>query len=166
MTEHQRLFLVQADSNFRAYKLFRGQETLSLHSCHILYYLQMAMELLGKAHAWKQGPTRKTHRAFVNFLRSLSFNRKAQKKLGYAGKIEMWEHKLRKSVSLAQAIENLAPANAGEGPNHEYPWPPDTPTGAPVEFEFPVWTELTEKAHGHDFLALVEHLFSAAETYL
>jgi hypothetical protein len=164
MTEHQRLFLIQARTNFYVFKVFRKQEAIP--RCHALYYLQMATELLGKAHAWKRGPTKLTHRAFVKFLRGLSSNPKAQKQLGYEGQNENWAHLLRKSIPLAEGIEDLAPALAGNGPNAEYPWPPEDPTTAPVEFEFPIWTELTETAHGRQFLTLTGNLFDAAEAYL
>jgi hypothetical protein len=80
MTEHQRLFLVQARTDLVVFELLLRQAELP--ACHALHYLQMATELLGKAHAWKHSPQVTTHRAFVGFLRSLSTNRKAQKQLG------------------------------------------------------------------------------------
>jgi hypothetical protein len=83
MTEHQRLFLVQARTDVAVFKLLR--KTANLPACHALHYLQMATELLGKAHAWKQGPRANTHRAFVAFLRSLSSNRRAQMQFGFEG---------------------------------------------------------------------------------
>ena len=54
MTEYQRLFLVQARTDFAVFELLRRQADLP--ACHKLHYLQMATELLGKAHAWKHGP--------------------------------------------------------------------------------------------------------------
>lgn len=164
MTEHQRLFLVQARANFGLFTELRKQETLP--RCHALHYLQMATELLGKAYAWRNGPTKLTHRALVTFLKSLSSNKKAQKQLGYGGQNANWTNLLRKSMPLADQIERLAPNLAGDGPNPEYPWPPDDPTDAPVEFEFPVWKELTETAHGPLFLKLIAELFQVAEAYL
>ena len=68
MTEYQRLFLVQARTDFAVFELLRRQSDLP--ECHALHYLQMATELLGKAHAWKHGPRTNTHRAFVGFLRA------------------------------------------------------------------------------------------------
>ncbi len=56
MTEHQRLFLVQARSCFAVFELLEEQSDLP--SCHSLQHLQMVTELLGKAHAWKNGPHR------------------------------------------------------------------------------------------------------------
>ena len=121
MNPHQRLFLIQAKTDILVFERFRKDS--SLPDCHALHYLQMATELLGKAHAWKNGPRANTHRAFVGFLRSLATNRGAQKKLGYAGQNENWQHLIRKSVPLAENIEDLAPALAQDGPNPEYPWP-------------------------------------------
>lgn len=164
MTEPQRLFLVQGRSVFAVFGIFRKQQTT--HHCHALHYLQVATELLGKAYAWRTGPTKLTHRAFVAFLRSLSQNSKARNQLGYEGKNGAWKHMLRKSEPLAEQIEDLAPALAGDNPNPEYPWPPDNPTQTPVEFEFPIWTELTTTPHGHQFIKLITALFASAEAYL
>ena len=80
MTEQQRLFLVQARTDFEVFKLFRGAPRWP--SCHALHYPQMAPELLGKA-SWRHSCPRKSHRAFVPFLRSLSHNRDAQQQLGF-----------------------------------------------------------------------------------
>jgi hypothetical protein len=164
MTEYQRLFLVQARTDFAVFELLRKEPTLP--ACHALHYLQMATELLGKAHAWKHGPRANTHRAFVGFLRSLATNRKAQKQLGFEGRNENWEHLIRKSIPLAEQVEDLAPALAGDGPNPEYPWPPHAPQVAPAAHEFAVWQELEETAAGRQFLHLVGRLFAAAEAFI
>jgi len=76
VNEHQRLFLVQARSGFAVFELLRKQPAVA--SCHPLHYLQIATEMFGKAHAWKTGPSFRTHRAIVGFLRSLSTNCAAQ----------------------------------------------------------------------------------------
>ncbi|HUY33433.1 MAG TPA: hypothetical protein VMV69_11850 [Pirellulales bacterium] len=163
MTEFQRLFLVQSRSDFAVFKLLRKDQELP--PCHALHYLQMATELLGKAHAWRQGPRTRTHRAFVGFLRSLTSNRQAQVKLGFEGRNEHWGSMIRKSVPLAERVETLAPALNPDGPNSEYPWPRATPQFAPVEHAFDVWREL-QKPAGGTFLNLVGHLFAAAEAFL
>ncbi len=164
MTEHQRLFLVQARGSFGVFTLLRGQPDLP--ACHALHYLQMATELLGKAHAWKTGPKKTTHRSLVGFLRSLSSNRRAQRQLGFAGKNEQWEHLVRKSLPLAGRVEDLAPALAGDGPNPEYPWPPADPRAAPVEHSFEIWAELETTQVGRQFIGLVSGLFKVAEAFL
>jgi hypothetical protein len=164
MTEFQRLFLVQARTDLVVFELLRGKADLP--ACQALHYLQMSTELFGKAHAWKHGPQRNTHRAFVGFLRSLSTNRKAQNQLGFKGHNESWEHMIRKSVPLAERVEDLAPALALDGPNPEYPWPRAEPRFAPAEHEFAIWQELQATAAGRQFLKLIRDLFSVAEAFI
>jgi hypothetical protein len=86
--------------------------------------------------------------------------------LGFEGRNENWTHLLRKSVPLAEAIEDLAPALAGEGPNPEYPWPPSEPTVAPAEHLFAIWWQIQDTAAGRQFLNLLDRLFDSAETFL
>ncbi|HEV3006970.1 MAG TPA: hypothetical protein VGX78_21040 [Pirellulales bacterium] len=164
MTEYQRLFLVQARTDFAVFEQFRRQPDLP--ACHALHYLQMATELLGKAHAWKHGPRTNTHRAFVGFLRSLSTNRKAQKHLGFEGRNENWVHLIRKGVPLAENIEDLAPALSPDSANAEYPWPRNAPRVAPAEHTFETWQDLQETAAGRQFLNVLARLFAAAEVFL
>ncbi len=165
MTEFQRLFLVQARADFAVFELLRKEPGLS--RCHALHYLQMSTELLGKAYVWRNGfPGKNTHRAFVQFLRSLPFNRAAQKQLGKQGKNNAWEQIIRKNVPLAERIEDLAPALAQDGPNPEYPWPSEKPVIAPVEHEFSLWAILENKTEGRKFIELVQKLFAAADAYL
>jgi hypothetical protein len=164
VTEHQRLFLVQARTDYEVFVLLRAAPNLP--GCHALHYLQMATEMLGKAHAWRQGPRAGTHRAFVSFLRSLSTNRSAQKHLGYEGQNDNWLHLVRKAAPLAQRVENLAPSLSPDGPNPEYPWPRADPQAAPAEHVFDVWTELRDTAAGRQFLGLTDRLFAAADAYV
>ena len=164
MTEAQRLFLVQARSNHTVYKLLRGQEDLP--ACHLLHYLQMATELLGKARSWKHGPNISSHRAFVGFLKSLETNRRAQRGLGYEGKNAKWAQVIRKSHLLAERIEELAPALSLDGPNPEYPWPRDDPRLAPAEHRFSIWQDLSQTSDGRQFLELLARLFDLAEAFL
>lgn len=166
MTEYQQLFLVQARSDFAVFELLRRQPESEVPHFHALHYLQMATELLGKAHAWKHGPRKKTHRAVVSFLRSLSTNRSAQKHLGFEGQNQNWEHLIRKSIPLAERVEDLAPDLAGDGPNPEYPWPSGAPQATPAEHSFEIWQELQETAAGRQFLNFVGRLFAAAEAFL
>jgi hypothetical protein len=167
VTEHQRLFLLQARSDFDVFELLREHcRKGDFPACHALHYLQMATELLGKAHAWKRGPPRQTHRAFVRFLRGLATNGEAQKRLGFEGRNERWEQSIRKSVPLAEYVEDLAPALAGNGPNPEYPWPPAAPTSAPADHPFVLWDDLDGTSSGRQFLFLVTRLFAVAEAFL
>jgi hypothetical protein len=164
MKEEQRLFLVQAKSAYAVYRLLNADK--SLHHCHTLHYLQMATELLGKANAWKHGPIKKSHKALVPFLRSLSSNTKAQKQLAKGGQNENWANTIRKITPIAESLQKMAPTLAGDGPNPEYPWPPDAPTATPVEYAFPIWEELTETAYGRMLISLIQNLFAVAEEYM
>src|SRR5258708_7170352 len=165
MTEHQRLFLTQARTDFSVFKLCWKTHP-ELPACHALHYLQMATELLGKAYAWKHAPAATTHKAFVNFLRSLTANRQAQKQMGFEGQNASWRHWIRKSVPLAERVEDLAPSLAGDGPNPEYPWPRLDPQVAPTEHKFEVWTELQGTAEGRQFLDRLTRLFAIAEAFI
>ena len=164
MTEHQRLFLVQARTDFAVFELLRGQP--GLPACHALHYLQMATELLGKAYLWKSGRPANTHTAFVPFLKGLEKNREAQKRLGFEGQNQSWEQLIRKSKSLAKSAQDLAPALALDGPNPEYPWPPDAPQFAPAEHTFAIWNDLHNTTAGRKFLRMVGSLFEGAEAFL
>jgi hypothetical protein len=125
----------------------------------------MATELLGKAHAWKTGPNYKSHKGLVGFVRGLSSNRQAQRLLGYQGKNAFWARVLKASESLAQRIQDLAPAITPDGPNPEYPWPRANPTAAPAEYAFDLWDDL-KSDRGLKFLALLDNLFESAEAFL
>jgi hypothetical protein len=164
MKEEQRLFLVQAKSAYAVFKLLNADK--SLHHCHALHYLQMATELLGKANAWKNGPIKKSHKALVPFLHSLSSNTRAQKQLGYEGQNENWTHTIRKITPIAESLQKMAPALANDGPNPEYPWPTDVPTVTPLEYAFPVWAELTETSYGRTLISLIHYLFAVAHEYI
>lgn len=142
MNEVQRLFLVQARSTYAVYNLLKDHKLV--HHCHKLHYLQMSTELLGKAHAWRCGPIGKSHQAPATFLRTLSSNKKAQRGLGYDRKNEQWTHTIRKSIPLAESLQNMAPALSKDGPNPEYPWPWENPIATPSEHKFQIWIDLTE----------------------
>lgn len=164
MTEYQRLFLVQACTDFAVFELL--QRHPELPACHALHYLQMATEMLGKAHIWRHGPPANSHRAFVGFLRSLSTNRRAQRQLGFEGQNESWRHLIRKSVPLAERIEDLAPALSGDAPNPEYPWPRHAPQITPAEHSFDIWQALQKTTEGRRFQSLLNRLFAVADAYL
>jgi hypothetical protein len=164
MNNEQRLFLVQAKSAYAVYRLLNADK--SLHHCHALHYLQMATELLGKASAWKNGPIGRSHKALVSFLTGLSSNTRAQKQLGYEGQNGNWTNTIRKIKPIAESLQKMAPALADDGPNPEYPWPPDAPTKTPVEYTFPIWEELIEKPYGRKLISFVHGLFDVAEEYM
>lgn len=164
MTEQQRLFLVQARSDYEVFKFFQQHPHYS--ACHALYHLQMATELLGKAHLWKSGPAAMSHSAFDSFVATLATNRQAQGRLGYDGKNAAWKMLIRSCRPLANEIEKLAPALAQDGPNPEYPWPRNSPIYAPAEHPFEVWDKLRKTASGRQFLEFLDRLFAIAEGFL
>lgn len=58
----------------------------------------------------------------------------------------------------------MAPAEAGDGPNAEYPWPHDAPANAPVSYPFPVWDEIIAP-RGQKLLDLLRRLVGRFEQY-
>jgi hypothetical protein len=167
MTEFQRLFLVQARSDFQVFELLRSQrEKKELPSCHALHYLQMATEKFAKARAWRRGPPGRTHRGFRDFMKSLGDSNAAQKQLGYAGKNESWAYLIKRSARLAQSIQDLAPAGDQDKPNPEYPWPVAAPCYTPAEYDFKIWADLQDTDEGRQFLKFLSRLFVVAEAFL
>ena len=164
MNDYQRLYLQQARAEWALF-LHLGIQP-AMPECHLLHSLQMATELFGKAFAWKSPPQPKTHRALVRFLRELKYDRRAQEVLGYAKKNASWRQLIRKALSVAIEIEQLAPANAGNGPNPEYPWPPLAPRHAPVDHRFHLWQELHDTVVGQQLLNLLGQLFTYADEFL
>ena len=71
-----------------------------------------------------------------------------------------------RSITLAERVEDLAPAIAQDGPNPEYPWPRNNPVVAPAEHEFDLWLTLRDTAKGRQFLQLLSDLLAEAEAYL
>lgn len=96
----------QAGSDYDTFLLL---ETSGAAFCQQLHYLQMTTEKLAKGFVTSPGGPQqpKVHRGYRNFIQP-----------------------------YAHLIENLAPANANDGPNAEYPW--QTPLGvvAPVDYAF------------------------------
>ena len=143
---------MQARTDFVVFSLLRRSRTAA---CHALHYLQMATELLGKAHAWKHGPcVQRLPRAFVGFLRSLSTNRKAQKQLGYEGQNESWRHLIRKSLPLAERTEDfaLSASRSTTDPIRQSIRGRNAPKVAPAEHVFEIWHELRKTAAGRQSL--------------
>jgi hypothetical protein len=158
MNSFQELWWKQAKSDHDL--LIRLRE-LGASPCHQLHYLQMTTEKLGKGYFWRSGvPPLKSHASFVQCLRAFSQVRGSERSR-LANAFQFRRHAdlrswIRSALPLAYRLERLAPALAGDGPNPEYPWPPDIPTKAPVDFEFDVWNELVETGNGRRLLRIVE----------
>ncbi|HVS36764.1 MAG TPA: hypothetical protein VMS17_14480 [Gemmataceae bacterium] len=126
--------------------------------CHSLHYLQMATEKLAKAY-FTTLP--KKHLGLMKLLTALSTNAKAVRHLGFASlaDLDAW---VTSAAAVGDAVEKLAPALAGAGPNAEYPWPPGAELTAPVDHPFQVefFTKLTAQAASGQppFLEVVERM--------
>ena len=124
----------QAHSDYEILQLLSRENAAF---CHQLHYLQMATEKLAKGFATPPGGPQppKVHRAFVNFMRSVRGNRQLRQACNCGpGQIEAYITSL---LPLARLIEDLAPTNANDGPNPEYPWQEPGTVIAPVSHLFP-----------------------------
>ena len=125
--------LKQARSDFEMLNFLR------LHKqplCHHLHFLQMATEKLGKGFATAPGGSQppKVHRAFVGFLRLVRGSPQLRRACNCGvGQLDAYIAAL---LPLARIIEDLAPSNASDGPNPEYPWQEQSNITAPVDYAF------------------------------
>lgn len=162
----QRLWLRQADAEFR---LFRSLSGSGAADCHLLHHLQMATEKLGKAYLCRNGAAPSVHRAFEPFLRALRCRRSSDQRLiakafGFVRVDDLlaW---LRSALPLASRLENMAPSLAGDGPNPEYPWPREAPQYCPAEHSFELWRELSSTGHGRRLLSAVQNAIHNFDAY-
>jgi hypothetical protein len=159
MNEQQRLYLVQARSDWRLFKLLKDEPV-----CHRLHYFQMCTEKLGKAYCWRrQGAENLGHAVFVKFVRAMSTDRKVSKALGFDS-LPAFGQWIKHVSDLAYQLERLAPALAYEGPNPEYPWPRTKPQHAPIEYEFQVWKDFQTR-NGNDLSRMIELVFNHFEAW-
>ena len=157
MNEQQRLYLVQARSEWGVFHLLKRQAV-----CHRLHYLQMVTEKLGKAFFWKgPGAENLGHAAFSRFVRAIAANRRVAEIIGFSDIISFREW-CNDVSHLAYALERLAPAIANDGPNPEYPWPRAEPRHAPVEHQFEIWEELNTR-NGHCLWRLIQQVLAHFE---
>lgn len=157
MDARQEQWWKQARSDHRLFVWLRDERS---ETCHILHYLQMATEKLSKAYLWRSGhaPPR-SHTGFVRFLRALRDRNDVdlQRIAGIFGfgRAEEFVTWIRSILPLAYQLQNIAPAEAGDGPNPEYPWPHANPTNAPVTHAFIVWRDLSETGQGPHLLDFI-----------
>ncbi len=160
MNGAQTLWWRQARSDF---DLFATLRRGGARQCHLLHYLQMATEKLSKAYLWRSGnPPPKAHTGFVRFVRAIVDRddlRRVAPLLGFdnpAG-LEGWA---RRVLPLAYLLQNIAPAEAGNGPNPENPWPHHAPTACPADHEFELWRELIDTGKGRQMMEFIGHAIS------
>jgi hypothetical protein len=162
VNRQQAAFYRQSSSDWRLFEELRNRSRRE--ACHELHYLQMATEKLAKAFLWgTRTPPRQTHVSLVQFLRRIGTSRRVRDALEF-GRQEQLAAWVRGVLPLAYLIERLAPDLAGDGPNPEYPWPPDLPETAPVDYDFPAVLEL-ETARGRQFVELIGRLLMTFETW-
>jgi hypothetical protein len=159
MDAEQALYLAQARSDLRAFDLLTGANT-----CHRVHYLQMMTEKLAKAYFWRRGqPLKKRHDYFVRFMRAAGGRGDVGRAVGIQPSAH-WQSYVDAVLPAAHLIEQMAPAEAGDGPNAEYPWPHDAPTTAPATYVFPAWSEM-QTPRGKKFLNLLRLLVERFEAY-
>ena len=157
MNSVQELWWRQARSDFAVFETLRRN---NVDPCHLLHYLQMATEKLGKAYLWRSGkPLLMTHARFVSFIRALADRSESElpriaKTLGFSGSKEFraWA---RADLRLAYDLQKVSPALASDGPNCEYPWPYAAPTECPVGYIFSVWEELRNTGRGRKLMQFI-----------
>ncbi len=76
-----------------------------------------------------------------------------------------WRTGYATSRALAYALQNIAPAEAGDGPNPEYPWPHEAPADCPANHTFALWTQLTNTGQGRKLMEFVERAIAAFAAY-
>ena len=123
----------QAQADYETLQLL---EEADAAFCQQLHYLQMATEKLAKGFASAPGgpPQPKVHRGYAQFLQQVK--RRPELQTLFPGNPNQVTPYINALLPYARFIEDLAPANANNGPNAEYPW--QTPTGviAPVDYAF------------------------------
>lgn len=164
MNSFQAVWYEQVKSDHEVVRILLESRTAQ---CHVLHYLQMVTEKLGKAYYWRDGtPPPKVHRSFVRYLQLLNARSKSDREriarfFGFpnADSLRAW---IAKASQWAYDLERLAPALAGDhGPNTEYPWPTQAPTQAPATYRFALYDQLIRHSYRRQFLtvlkAAVEH---------
>jgi hypothetical protein len=108
------------------------------------------------------------HTGFGRFLKALATRRADQPRiagvLGF-GRPEDLKHWVTQVLPLAYSLQNIAPAEAGNGPNPEYPWPHEAPAHCPVGHAFPLWSQLSETGQGRKLLELIQRAVERFDQY-
>jgi hypothetical protein len=166
MNNAQELWWRQAQSDQAFFVQLRRA---GAHDCHLLHYLQMATEKLSRVYLWRSGHAPpKVHTGFVRFLRAILDRRAVLDRivavLGF-GRREDLDHWVRNVLVLAYSVQNIAPAEAGNGPNPEYPWPHEAPVDCPSRHRFVLWNQLTNTGQGRRLILVIEHAIARFDEY-
>lgn len=159
-------YLEQARSDWETYTVVSENDCAA---CHELHYLQMTTEKLGKAALLRSRTAdledvRKTHKAFVSFLKVTARNPNIQEELSMSGR-QLREYVIG-LLPLADQIERLAPTLCQGGPNAEYPW--ETPSGeimAPSLYNFSIAGDLSHPT-GRKLLKLITVILAKPDALL
>ncbi len=121
----------------------------------------MCTEKIAKAYFWRTGtspPMR--HAGLVQFFRFLGQIKSSERvriaNLFSFKSYHSFQEWIRKTLPIAYALENLAPALANDGPNPEYPWPHNQPEFAPANHHFSIYLTLQSTSSGRDFIRILE----------
>lgn len=166
MTPAQHHWWTQAKSDLAVFEHLCDE---GYSSCHPLHYLQMSTEKPSKAYLWGSGvvPPR-SHAGFVRFLRHVvdqtpDLNQVATI-FGFRRAPDLRD-RIRQNLPVAYAIQALASAEAGDGPNPEYPWPHDAPANNPASHPFALWVELQETSRGRKMLDFIGRAIAWFDRY-
>jgi hypothetical protein len=167
LNDAQRLFWLQAQSD---QALFVQLRRVGAQECHLLHYLQMATEKLSKAYLWRSGKVPpKSHTGFVRFLKALLDRRQPDltliaNALGFKrpDDLDKWVSNVQ---NLAYALQNIAPTEARNGPNAEYPWPHEAPAHWPAGHKFPLWEQLANSGQGRKLIKIIDQAIARFEAY-
>jgi hypothetical protein len=167
MNAAQNLWWEQAKSDWG---LFLQLRRSSAAPCHLLHYVQMATEKLSKAYLWRSGlPPPKSHTGFIRFLKAILVRRPAE--LAWIAKALEFERpesmqKWATSVQpLAYTLQRMAPAEARNGPNPEYPWPHEAPTHCPATHPFALWEVLSGTGQGRKMIEFIHRAIRRFDAY-
>lgn len=157
-------FLNQARSDWEMYLFLKENQK---PSCHELHYLQMTTEKLSKAATVTNDGFKKSHKVFVKFLRSITYNSFVYTAL--ADNSQQWRAILREIMPVAESIEQLAPDISTQGSNSEYPWEQvedgQSAIYYPANFVFPIHGQLQETSSGRKLLKIIGELLNNFEKY-
>jgi hypothetical protein len=116
-------YFCQARSDYDVFRTLNDQRQ---PLCHKLHYLQMASEKLAKGFLCDPNganPHRRTHYAFVNFLKVSKGRPDLRNRLGYGHNYKAYSAYIDSLLPLAERIEKLAPVGGDfDTMNPEYPW--------------------------------------------
>ena len=128
------LYLRQAQSDYAVLRLLLDTPNVPL--CQKLHYLQMTTEKLAKGLMTEPGAPsyKRTHNAFVDFMRVIRTRKGVQKVCGFTN-VRAFASFIDSLLPLAQEIEDLSPDGISH-PNPEYPWDDENGPISPLDYPF------------------------------